>query len=360
MATLAVLIALLGCADTGPAVDVDAQAGACVVLEGERRFLQADGDDAYAWTADEQADAAHFTLHPADLGTYLLYDADGSYLVSDDGPILREARLRSDMTELDDATVSGGEWVLENATGSEVVLRNRRTDSWLGRKGLVDKLRKAERIHLVPADGCLEHPELSLDATGAISRTHHDDGDLFGIADAHSHLLSNYGFGGFLFHGSAFHRLGVEHALGDCAGAHGEMGRKDLFGYAYDGGGNDTSSLTSVLGGLTAGELSEDNHLTAGYPTFPDWPDATRRSTHQVQYYRWLERAWMAGLRLVVQHATSNSVVCTFAVGEGIQPSRYDCEDMTAVDRIIDETYAMERLHRRPVTAARVRAGSAS
>jgi hypothetical protein len=30
-------------------------------------------------------------------------------------------------------------------------------------------------------------------------------------------------------------------------------------------------------------------------------------------------------------------------IGEGIQKSRYACDDMTAVDRIIDETYAMER-----------------
>ena len=60
---------------------------------------------------------------------------------------------------------------------------------------------------------------------------------------------------------------------------------------------------------LIAGELSFDNHETEGYPTFTEWPNAHKRSTHQAQYYRWLERAYLAGLRLVIQHATTNSVI---------------------------------------------------
>ena len=58
---------------------------------------------------------------------------------------------------------------------------------------------------------------------------------------------------------------------------------------------------------------------------------------------RELERAYLGGLRLVVQHATSNRVICEMVVGEDIQPVRYACDDMVAVDRIIEETYAMER-----------------
>lgn len=51
----------------------------------------------------------------------------------------------------------------------------------------------------------------------------------------------------------------------------------------------------------------------------------------------------MGGLRLLVQHATTNSVICDFMAGQKYQPIRYSCNDMVAVDRIIDETYAMER-----------------
>ena len=135
----------------------------------------------------------------------------------------------------------------------------------------------------------------------------------------------------------------VEHALGDCETYHGVNGRQDFFGFAFDASGSDSSNLSDMLPDLIAGELSEDNHLTVGYPEFTDWPDARKRSTHQAQYFRWLERAWLAGLRLVVQHATSNSVICNVTVGEGYQPARYDCEDMTAIDRIVDETWQMQR-----------------
>lgn len=333
--------------DTEPVLDLDVEgfSGQCLSLQSDSGWLQAT-DEGYAW--GEEAEAARFRFHPVDLGVYLLYDEDGRYLSAEDGPMTREAALQSDVTRiedmmLDDTYVSGGEWALEpsHKGGERYQLRNRRNDILLGPVGLADDDLSVP-MQLVPAEGCAEHPELSLDAEGAPVRTTFDDGSLYGIADSHSHIFSNYGFGGGnIFHGSAFHRLGVAHALPDCAPFHGEGGRKDFFGFAYDGG-NDGSSAIDTLPQLLAGELDEDQHLTAGWPEFPDWPDARRRSTHQTQYYRWLERAWLSGLRLVVQHATSNSVICNLGVGQGLQVSRYDCEDMTAVDRIIDETWALQ------------------
>src|SRR5262249_4984316 len=89
---------------------------------------------------------------------------------------------------------------------------------------------------------------------------------------------------------------------------------------------------------------SEPNHHTDGYPTFTDWPNSWRFSTHQVQYWRWIERAWLSGLRLLVMHATSNQVLCEFMTGM-MRPheGRYSCEDMVAAEREIEETYALER-----------------
>ncbi len=325
---------------------VDTWANRCVSLRADDDWL-VPGDGTYAWAWNGEGDAARFRLQAADLGVYLLYDADGSYLVAESSALTRAPSLESDMTRVedlvvDDGYISGGEWVMENAArgGPRVQLKNRRNGTWLGRLGLGDE---GLAITLEPAEGCATFPELSLDATGVVTRTTFDDGTLYGIADAHSHLLSNFAFGGGgVFHGGAFHRLGVEHALPDCAPFHGEAGRQDFFGYAFDQAGNDSADMTELIDDLLLGELEDDNHLTAGYPDFPDWPDAPHRSTHQTQYYRWLERAWMGGLRLVVQHATTNSIICTFMVGDGLEPSRYDCEDMTAVDRIIDETWAMQ------------------
>lgn len=325
-----------------PTLDTYKFAGGCYALRSGDQYLAAGDPTTFAFAADK-AGAARLTMRAADLGTYLFYDQDGGYLVADDGPLVRQTVLESDVTRIDDAYVSGAEWTLETslADWTQYQLRNRRNDRLLGAGALADD---GLPVTFEPAEGCKPYPELSLDATGQIARTMFDDGDLYGIVDTHSHIHSNYAFGGGgLFHGGAYHRLGVEHALPDCSISHGDMGRKDFFGYIFDNSGNEEADLASLLPDLVAKQLAEDNHATAGWPEFTEWPDGPRRSTHQTQYWMWLQRAYLAGLRLVVQHATTNAIICDFMIGEGIQASRYGCDDMTAVDRIIDETYAMER-----------------
>lgn len=331
---------------SGTEIDPNALADGCYALRsGGDWMIRTADDDGYALAPDDGEGAARFFFKASDLGTYLLFDEGGGYLVAEDGPLLRQTTLASDLTLVDDTYVSGAEWILEPAAGSpgEAHLHNRRTDRWLGADGLVDEA-DATAFVLEPATECLPHPELTLDATGTVSKTTFDDGTLYGIVDTHSHILSNFAFGGGgIFHGAPFHRLGVTHALADCAQFHGEMGRKDFFGYAFDTAGADGADFAAVLQDLLVGELAVDNHATAGYPEFTEWPNAPSRSTHQTQYYRWLERAYLGGLRLVVQHATTNSVICNMTAGQGIQEVRYACDDMVAVDRILEETYAMER-----------------
>ena len=333
--------------DTGetgePALDVYGFANGCYSLRSGDTYLAASADATTFSFGADQAGASRFTMKASDLGTYLFYDQDGGYLVADSGPLVRQTVLESDVTLIEDTYVSGAEWSPENSDldPMQYQLRNRRNDQLLGTSALA-----AEGLPITfePATDCKPHPELTLDATGQVARTTFDDGDLYGIVDTHSHIMSNFGFGGGgLFHGGAYHRLGVEHALHDCSISHGEMGRKDFFGYAFDTAGSGEADIAGLLPDLIAKQLSEDNHATAGYPEFTEWPNGPTRSTHQTQYYMWLHRAYLSGLRLVVQHATTNQIICDFMIGEGIQKSRYDCEDMTAVDRIIDETYLMER-----------------
>ncbi len=184
-------------------------------------------------------------------------------------------------------------------------------------------------------------PELSLDATGEVTVTEFEDGSVFGFVETHAHLFTNLGFGGGgVFHGAPFHPLGVEHALGDCTLNHGEDGRKDFMGATFNAGVGDFNDL---LPAIAVGQLPEKDHDTQGYPQFTSWPAAPFSATHQVQYYKWLERAYLSGLRLLVQDATTNQVLCQLVTGIGANPKRYDCNDMIAVDRIIEATYAMER-----------------
>jgi microsomal dipeptidase-like Zn-dependent dipeptidase len=316
-----------------PEIELYDFAGGCYSVRSGEQALTREGEG-FAFADGE---GTPLRLKAADLGAYLLYDPEGGYVVEESGPLIRQTQLDSDVTLIDDTYVSGAIWQLErsDADPQRHQLRNLRTDTVMGTDAVLE---------LVEASGCAEHPELSVDAEGAVTKATFDDGTLYGIVDTHSHILSNYAFGGGgIFHGGAFHPLGVEHALPDCSIYHGENGRRDFFGFAFDGAGADGADITSLLPAIAMGELAEDNHVTDGYPQFTEWPNAPTRSTHQTQYYKWLERAWMSGLRLVVQHATTNSIICHLTVGQEAQESRYDCEDMTAVDRIIDQTYAMER-----------------
>lgn len=344
--TALLLITATSCGPNNEDLDIYGFANGCYTLTGEDGALIRDGES-YRLSRSEDDSPAVLTLRPSDLGSYLLYDADGGYVVRDGDSLVRQTTLESDITRTEDGYISGAEWLLEPSARKKdrYQLRSKQNaEPLMGRDGVTDSKRRAARLTIEAAEGCASPPELTVNATGEVARTTFDNGDLYGIVDAHSHIFTNFGFGGSLFHGSPFHPLGVEHALGDCAIHHGEMGRKDFFGYAFDNGnGDDADAFSSVLFDLIRGELSDDNHATDGYPTFSEWPDGRNRSTHQVQYYKWLERAYLGGLRLVVQHATTNSVICEISVGEELVPERYSCSDMVGVDRQIDGAYALER-----------------
>ncbi len=303
----------------------------------------ADSGEGYAFSYRWPDRATPFFLKPSRLGTYLLYDPGRSYVVSDGAVLQREAHLLSDVLTVDDSYQSEGEWDLE-ASGRgharRVLLRHRLSGRYLASTGLVDGPSAAADIRFYARKGCAEFPEASLDASGRVRPTRFADGSLFGFVDAHEHILSNFAFGGGgIFHGAPFHPLGIEHALSDCALYHGVDGRKDLFGYGFD---HQDAGANELLTTFVLGQTPTKNHATAGWPDFTDWPSAHDSSTHQVQYYRWLQRAYLAGLRLVVQHATTTQIICDLISGGGIQPTRYDCNDMVAVDRIIQESYNMQ------------------
>lgn len=361
---LLTLLAAMACNETSeseprrnaapPHSGIYAFANGCYTLDAAApgtftaQFLTAtDNGESFSFSATEPAEAARFFLKASDLGTYLLYDHDQHYFVVEDTSFTRKAELLSDILLLDDTYLPGAQWQLElhPTDNTRFQLRHLKSSHVLTTTGLSDNPEDAAIITLYPAQNCAEFPELTLDAetpaTAPDSKTF-DDGSIWGIADTHSHILSNFGFGGGgIFHGAPFHPLGVEHALPSCEPFHGQEGRADLFGYGFDHDGQlDSDALVqTVLNKKTP----EFNHHTAGYPDFTGWPNAPTSSTHQTQYYKWIERAYLAGLRLVVQHATSNEIICHLLVGGGMQSVRYDCNDMVAIDRQLAEARKLER-----------------
>lgn len=333
-------------------------AGGCFSVEGFAGFepgllKPSDDGSTFAFVDADLTAASRFHMRATDLGSYLLYDSDAHYLiardVAEDGAdpqwhLHRVGTLDSDVTLLDDSFRSPAEWELETSARDpeRFQLRHYQTGWYLALEGLTESESDAAVITFFAAEGCAEFPELPVDAVGTVAPTQWDDGDVYGIAEVHSHLMTNFGFGGGgSFHGAPFHRLGVEHALRGCEGTHGEEGRRDLVGLFYDRGLDlDLIRLLPIIGN---GESDEFNHFTAGYPEFTDWPNGWGSSTHQTMYYRWLERAYLGGVRLVVQHATGNSVLCEFVTGVDAQQTRYSCNDMVSVDRSIEEVRNLER-----------------
>lgn len=345
LVALLAIVAASGCSDDGgpptaqDAASVYSFANGCYTVSAGSSVLVRQGDAGYNLTKD--APATPFFLKPSGLGTYLLYDDAAGYVIAD-GPDLRRAlRLQSDITRIEDGYQSEAEWELRLENRTTLILRHIKSGGYLGEEGLTPDASQAARVHLAAASGCAEFPEEDTHSSGSVVPRRWDDGAVFGVSDIHSHILSNFGFGGGgIYHGAPFHPLGVEHALGSCEPFHGAEGRRDLFGFGFDNGADVDFGI--FFQAIFSGRLPNFNHHTDGYPTFTTWPSAAFSSTHQVQYYKWLERAYLGGLRLVVQHAVSNQMICDFLGNGGIQPIRYPCYDMVAVDRQIEEVYRMQ------------------
>ncbi len=314
-------------------------------LSSNTRWLAAGTDGVtYAFSATSVLGGVPFTMRASDLGTYLFRDPEGGYLVAEGHALARQEDLVSDIMLLDDDFRSPAEWELTVSASDPLrfQLRNYQTGEYLTPTGTTADASSAGVVAFYETTGCAEFPEMTLDAEGDVVPRSWPDGDVFGVVDAHVHMFSNFGFGGAgMYHGSPYHRLGVEHALMSCEQFHGEDGRRDLIGFAFSGFSDlDPSVLLPVF---VNARTPEFNHHTDGYPTFTDWPNAWGSATHQVEYYRWLERAYRAGLRLMVQHATTNQVLCDLMTGIRAQPARYSCDDMVAVEREIEEAYRLER-----------------
>jgi microsomal dipeptidase-like Zn-dependent dipeptidase len=224
-----------------------------------------------------------FHLKPTRLGAFMLYD--GRLLV----PGGRT-----------DAPGPRAEWTLRRASDGTWVLRPG--------AGGVD-----QRVELVPRPRCRRFPEAEVGARGRPAR-----GSLSGFADAHLHITADMRAGGRVIYGRAFHRFGIPAALGDDAREHGADGSLD------------------VTGNLLRTGLPFGTHDTHGWPTFAGWP-VHDTVTHQQTYWAWLERAWAAGLRLIVAQTVEDEPICR------ISPRRaLPCDETRAIRGQVERLRQMQ------------------
>ncbi|MGJ8687002.1 MAG: hypothetical protein ACSHWQ_05955, partial [Spongiibacteraceae bacterium] len=310
------------------------------------QYLAADGGG-YSASAADLGSAEPFYLKPTALGKYMIYSASRELLSAvGDGSLTNIASTAaSDNAEwtvlaVDDDTDypatpannvepsaeqvalwhdfqdplvrSDGFTITSDATGSELIVDGGALKTAANAEGNLDSFSFEE------TSSCATFPEAQSNFVGEPFKGTQPDGSVLGHADAHVHISATEFLGGGHW-GHPFHKFGVEHALGNCNEAHGDAGFGD------------------VIGGLYAQDT--DGHATDGYPTFSDWP-SRGNLTHEAIYWKWIERAWAGGLRVIVNDLVDNETLCELQRSVNGDLTR-DCNSMNNAGRQAGTMYAM-------------------
>jgi hypothetical protein len=287
-AGVALAVAVLLFAAPAKAQDRYALAGGCYVLTNGGSQVAKTADGSYRLAARGE----RFRLQATALGRYLLYGSGRDFLGY--GGLIPRVRSQAAPSESADWTVGDG-YVL------------RLGDKSLGvREGRLVLGDVATRFGFEPAEGCADYPEAETNVAGEPSRGATPFGEVRGLLDAHMHMMAFEFLGGRVHCGRPWHPYGVASALVDCPD--------------HEPGG---------AGAIGENVLSYGNpvgtHDTRGWPTLKDWPHHASL-THEQTYYRWLERSYRAGLRLMVNLLVDNEVLCT------LYPyKRHGCNEMDGV-----------------------------
>ncbi|HKY89509.1 MAG TPA: hypothetical protein VJM11_00665, partial [Nevskiaceae bacterium] len=328
---VAAVLALAGCSGSSD-LDDDGESSPAGGPSTETRYSMANGcfalqsksslgfvrtaSGSYVADAGAASGGEPLFLKPSALGRYLLYTRDGGYLAVVGSGVGRAAnagaaadwtvnRLAAGTFTLDSASAgkalavgAGGTLILADAT--------------------VPAAQKA--FDFAKTTGCTAFPEAQLNATGTTFKGRGVDQPALGFADVHNHVSATDFLGG-AHYGRPFSPYGITDALGNCAAVHGPDGALDLVG--------------NFLGGNPVGQ-----HDTIGWPTFVDWP-AARSLMHEGLYYKWIERAWLAGLRILVSNTVENETLCSLEKLQQLDPA-HDCNEMVRAKAQVPFMLAMQ------------------
>lgn len=150
--------------------------------------------------------------------------------------------------------------------------------------------------------GCKPFPEIGTNVTGNPAKGVTSTQETRGTVDAHTHGMAFEFLGGELHCGRPWSPWGVTVALKGCE--------------------NLNAVASGAVGTFLSGEPSLD---PVGWPTFNDWP-APDQLTQEGTYYKWMERSWLAGQRILVNLLVENNQLCM------LYPiKRNSCDDMDSV-----------------------------
>jgi hypothetical protein len=275
-------------AGRAPHMSVYAPANRCFALQltgGNRPEFVAARGRSYAASAPSRARGTAFYLKPTGLGTYMLYDGGARLMSAGGGRSVTRVTAAGPATEFALAPVgSGSRFAVRSTARHRRVVRGSH-----GALALAGGAGTA--LTFVARGGCTPFPEAGVDATVHGAGTPVTHRRIFGFVDDHVHITGNMRAGGDVISGEPFDRFGIPTALGQDAKIHGVDGKLDL------------------TGNLLRSGIPIGSHDTHGWPTFKGWP-TYNSMTHQQAYYVWLERAWRAGMRMVVAQTADDEPLC--------------------------------------------------
>jgi microsomal dipeptidase-like Zn-dependent dipeptidase len=322
-----------------------------------------------------------YYLKPSAMGEYLLHHQSGKTLSLDNGGYWLNK-------EVDEKSV----FVLIEHKGA-LKLMNKKTKLFLKTKkfwfqqysGTTWSKDAASPIYISPQEECITtFPEAEIGANVEYAlKTQFDNGDLYGIADPHNHMMAEDLAAGFANAGKTFSPFGIEDALGSCAENHGKDGKigflsiGNLLHQATSGNLKNSSkgdlnfsqlasmdniiekveskievqptnyvenkslpslpSFQEVLDVVLSIGALKHGHDDKGYPTFKNWPHHNDAG-HSPNYYQWINRARLAGLRMMTVYSTNSNAACKVAkdmlgprlLGVSLYPPSVTHQDLAA------------------------------
>lgn len=300
-------------------------ANQCVAIQSlaNDRFISMNSDGSYGVSQATAVNASPFYLKPTALGKYMIYNRDKAMMRavgSSAGTPVSSATAFSDAIEwtvLEDEKGRAGFSLTNSGNNMKLALLG-----FSNGLGTVESSGNSEEtlFQFVKSTGCAEFPEIATNTQGRTFAGAGLNNAVKGFADVHNHITATTFLGG-AHHGTPHHRFGVTQALGSCEANHGPMGRLDLVDNLFK-------------------FSPQATHDTQGWPTFRTWP-AADALTHEGLYYKWLERAWQAGLRIFVTNLVENETLCNVVKVSKGMPLQ-NCNEMESAVAQIDYIKQLE------------------
>jgi hypothetical protein len=260
--------------------------------------------------------ARRLRMQATTLGRYLLYRPDRKFLAAGQDGSVAPAPQPSPAA---DWRVTGAGRGLFRLSPRSDQRRSLATGS--GRALKLAPPGRKSRFAFARAKRCAKYPEARLSATGRPSRGSTPYGRVGGFLEGHQHWMNFEYLGGDFHCGRPWHAYGIPYALPDCSSIEGPEG-----------------SAAPVQNFLNYGQPAAP-HDTSGWPKMTEW--GAHNLTYDGVYWRWVQRAWMAGLRMMVVTANENRVLCELVPRhrnscDEMATARLEFQDMRRLQRYVD------------------------